>query len=86
MTFKSKKKENAVEILQTIIYHVGRDLELAQSEASIPHHGVVAEMCLHAIEQRCDDALLHLDANAIFFFPLDDVEECGARKFSKFSH
>lgn len=64
-------------------YHVERDLELAQSEASIPHHGVVSEMCFHAIKQRRDNAPLQLDANTVFFFPLYDVEQGGTKMCTK---
>lgn len=64
-------------------YHVGWYFELAQSEAPIPHHCVITKMSLHAIEQRGDDASLHLHADTILFLPLYYVEQGGTKSASK---
>lgn len=66
-----------------IYYHVVGDLQLAQREAAVPHHSLVADVGLHAIQQRSNYLPFQFDANVIPVLPLYYVEQGGTKSAQK---
>lgn len=58
-------------------YHIGGHVELGECEVTIPQHGVVREMHLHAIEQRANDVVPQQSSELGAIPALDNVEQCG---------
>lgn len=58
-------------------YHIAGYAELAQRQAAVPHHRVVADVRVHAVEQRANDVVLQSGADFLLVASLDDVEQGG---------
>ena len=54
-------------------YHVAGNGKLAEGETPVAHHDRVALVGEHAVQQRGEDLLLHLNVDAVAHLALHDV-------------
>jgi len=61
-------------------YHIDWHVKLGESEVTIPQHGVVGEMHLHAIKQRANDVVAKQCSKLRAIPALYNIEQCGTEK------
>ena len=62
-------------------YHVAGNGKLAEGETPVAHHDRVALVGEHAVQQRGEDLLLHLNVDAVAQLALHDVVQARRARY-----